>query len=789
VKRNREVFPLIDKIISHYKIIERLGQGGMGEVYRAEDTKLKRYVALKFLPPDLTRDPEAKARFIQEAQAASALEHNNICNVHEIGETDEGQLFIVMACYGGETLKKKIERGPLKIEEAIDIAIQVAQGLIEAHNHGIVHRDIKPANIMVTDQGIAKIVDFGLAKLGGQTKLTKARRTLGTVAYMSPEQATGEEVDHRTDIWSLGVVLYAMLTGQVPFKGDYEHAVVYSILNEKAEPVTGLRAGVPMELELIINKALAKKPEERYQHVDDMIIDLKSISGKIETCISQETTKTIAPKKTPIYRYAVLALLLVLVIIMGVYLWLESNERIDSIAVLPINNLSGDPEKEHFVDGITEALIAELGKIKALRVIGRTSVMQYKNTKKPIPKIANELGVKAVFESSMMLSGEKVRIIAKLIEAEPERQIWSQTFNRNLKDIFALYSDVARTIADQIKVTVTSKEERLLQKNIIINPEAYNAYLLGRHYYNKGLEPDLKKAIEYFERAIKIDSTYSRGYSGIALAYSILGGYHILEPIHCWQKMQDATEKALLFDNELAEAHNTSAMVKVFYKYDWQGAEIEFKRAIELNPNNPDIRSSYGHYLIAMLRFPEALIQFKYGLKLDPFSMVMGQNYVWCLHYSGQTEKAIMIAENAIAQDSVQVNPLWYWVLAHFRSYQGKYERAVELTQTQIKLMGDDKSDEIAFLGDLYAQMGLKKEVQKVLEELNELSDKGKFISPIARANIYLNLGDIDKTMELFEEGYNIRDGWMPWIIAAPKYNLIRNDPRYISLIKKMGFK
>ncbi|MBL7135126.1 MAG: protein kinase, partial [Candidatus Marinimicrobia bacterium] len=421
---------MIGKTISHYKILEKLGEGGMGVVYKAEDTKLKRTVALKFLPPELTRDEEAKERFVHEAQAASALEHNNICNIHEIDETDDRQTFIVMACYEGETLKHKIERGPFKLEESIDITIQIAEGLAKAHEQGIVHRDIKSANLYMTKDDVVKILDFGLAKLRGQTKLTKEGTTLGTAAYMSPEQTRGEDVDHRTDIWSLGVVLYEMLTGQLPFKGEYEQAVIYSILNEDPEPVKALRTGIPMELERILNKALLKNAGERYQLVDKMLDNMRWLQKSLEIgIIEQRLTKIISP-----YRYR--------------------------IAVLPLTNIGPNPEDEYFADGMTEELISTLSKINELRVIARTSIMQYKNIAKSVAEIGRELKVGNVLEGSIRKAADKLRITVQLIDSQSQEYLWSQDYDREFKDIFTIQSDIAHRVADALRVQLMGGEQK-----------------------------------------------------------------------------------------------------------------------------------------------------------------------------------------------------------------------------------------------------------------------------------------------------------------------------------------
>jgi serine/threonine protein kinase len=423
---------MIGKVVSHYKILEKLGEGGMGVVYKAEDTRLKRTVALKFLPTALTTDREAKERFIHEAQAASSLQHNNICNVHDIDETPEDQLFIVMDLYDGETLKKKIERSPRKIEEAIGITIQVAQGLARAHEHGIVHRDIKPANVMITSDGVAKIVDFGLAKLSGRTMLTKTGSTLGTAAYMSPEQARGESADQRTDIWSLGVILYEMLSGRRPFEAEYENALLYSILNAEPDHITGLRSGVPIALERIINKCLAKSPDRRYQHADELVVDLRSVHPTTTSVTTGALGSTVArgPWTRPRLILGVGALI---VVAFGAWFFFgrESREadqlRMKSIAVLPFNPFGRSFDDTVFADGIHDDILTQLSKISGLRVIARTSMVLYRDSKKTPRQIGDDLDVGYLLEGSTRRSGGKIRITAQLIRTADEGHAWSDT--------------------------------------------------------------------------------------------------------------------------------------------------------------------------------------------------------------------------------------------------------------------------------------------------------------------------------------------------------------------------
>ena len=433
---------MIDKTISHYKVLEKLGGGGMGIVYKAQDTKLDRFVALKFLPPNIGADDEEKKRFILEARAASSLEHNNICTVYEIGETQDGQIFIALAYYDGETLKKKIQKGPLKVTEALDITIQIAEGLAKAHGQGVVHRDIKPPNIMITNNNVVKVLDFGLAKLSGQSRITTAGTTLGTIAYMSPEQAAGDKVDHRTDIWSLGVVLYEMLTGEVPFKAEHERAIIYMIMNEETLPPSSLDRKIPHQIDSLFAKLLQKDQNKRHQNVEELIKELKTIKDEIET-------STIAAK-------------------------------VKAIAVLPFENISPDKENDYFSDGLTEELIINLSRLKNMRIISRTTSMQFKGTKKDIKTIGREIGARYIIEGSVRKAGDNLRIAAQLIDVENDSQLWAESFKGKLADIFDIQEKVSKDIVDALMLKLSPTEKVGLTKRATLNPEAFDYALRAR---------------------------------------------------------------------------------------------------------------------------------------------------------------------------------------------------------------------------------------------------------------------------------------------------------------------
>lgn len=741
---------MVGQRISHYKILEKLGEGGMGIVYKAEDTKLERTVALKFLSPEVIMAADAKERFFIEARAAAALNHSNIVTVYEIDEY-EGQIFMAMEYVEGEDLEQKIASGPIAIDEVVKIAIQTAEGLLEAHEKGIVHRDIKSANIMINERGRVKIMDFGLARLKGQTGLTRAGTTIGTLAYMSPEQCRGEIVDHRTDIWSLGVVLYEMVTGQLPFKGDYAHAVIYATMNEAHEPITAPRGEAVEKLRQVVDKALAKNRDHRYAHVNELLADLWSIEKRFKTKIIDVPSPT---------------------------------EPVPSIAVLPFADMSPEKDQEYFCNGMAEELINALAKIEGLRVASRTSAFQFKEDGYDINEVGRKLKVETVLEGSVRKAGNKLRITAQLIKAADGYHLWSEKFDRDTGDIFAVQDEISLAIVQHLKVTLFGDEKAKLVKRYTDNEEAYNLYLKGRYFWNRRHAGGMQKALECFQQAMESDPRYVLPYVGIADCFNILGFYGAVPAKTAFSKAKAAAGKALEIDDTLGEAHASLGWISTMYDWDWAAAEKEFKTSFALNPKYATAHEWYALFLAVSGRFDEAISEAEKAQSLDPLSLMINAAVGTIFWLARQDDNALEQFQKALEMDPDFQLALLYSGCAYGSS--GRYEEAIASLEKAARLPGGMIYSAGA-LGYVYAVSGQKEKALDLLSQIDVLMEKG-YAMLLQKAYIYTGLGEIDRVFEFLEKAYSERESQLTFCRSIPYLDTLHGDPRFDELLKKIGF-
>jgi len=776
------------------EILALLGAGGMGEVYRARDTRLERDVAVKVLPPGLLADEAARRRFRNEALALAKLNHANIGGVYEFDR--QGDLdFLVMEYVPGATLAERLTQGALPEKEVATLGTQIAAALEEAHEHGLVHRDLKPGNIMVTPKGQVKVLDFGLARLlrpmsqaaAKAETLSETQGLSGTLPYMAPEQLRGEPADARTDIHAAGAVLYEMATGQRPFSQAHGPQLIAAILNELPRPPRSLNPRVSLGLESAILKALDKEPENRYQSAKELGVDLRRLAAP--------TLLVVRPAARPrrVRRAALvtaLAAAFLLAILVGLNLggWRQrllgkaAGPRIQSIAVLPLENLTGDSAQEYFADGMTDALITDLARISSLRVISRTSAMRYKGARKTLAEIAQELNVDAFVEGSVVRSANRVRINAQLIQAAPERHLWANAYERDLTDVVALQGDVARAVATEIQIKLTPQEQARLAGPRQVNPEAYEAYLKGRYYWEKRNEAAINTAIEYFEQAIKVDPNFALAYAGLADAYNI-AGFGVVASMpraEAAARCKAAAVKALELDNSLAEAHTALALLKQVADRDWAGAEVEFRRALELNPGYANAYLWYSQFLRKMGRRDEDLAMTRRALQLDPISPIMLRNMGLALWRWGDIDQAIEQFRKALEIDPNRFNVLLALGWAH--TEKGMYAEATAELQKALTLSPGNTLAQGA-LAYVYAVTGRRAEAGKILNELKRLPKERGASYQIAL--IYVGLGRNEEALGWVEKA--VEDRSIVFWQFAKNWELdpLRKDPRFQELMRR----
>ena len=759
---------LIGQTVSHYKIIEELGSGGMGVVYKAEDTRLHRFVALKFLSDSLTEGSEALARFRREAQAASSINHPNICVVYDVGE-DDGRTFIAMECLQGMPLSR-MSGSPLALERFLDISIGVVDALEAAHARGIVHRDVKPANIFVTTRGDVKILDFGLAKImlpeevaGTQdTRLTAERLTtpgvpMGTLAYMSPEQVRGEELDTRSDLFSFGAVMYELATGRPAFSGSSAWSVGNAILTGSVPSALRSNPRMPAEVERIVNKALESDRALRYQSAIELRSDLQRLKREFG---SGRAFLAGAPVRRP-----------------------RIPKTLDSLAVLPFENASGDPENEYLSDGMTGTLINALATLPKLRVMAQATVFRFKGRKSD-PQIAGrELDVRAVLAGRVTKLGDAMVIATELVDVTTGAQLWGAQYHRKFGDIFAIQEEISNEIARQLQPRLTPKEKKRLVRRHTDDAEAYQLYLKGRHHWSRWTKEGFDRGIECFQCALEKDPSYALAYAGLADSYVLLGWNSLLPPKEAFRKDKTAAMKALQFDKDLPEAHASLAAVLWLYDWNWLEAQTEFKRSLQLAPTYPNVNHWFAEYLMTMGRFGDAITQIEHARTLDPLSLIINVANGWILYFARQYDEAIKQL-----QGSLELDPNYSvarWILGLVYRRLGRYEAAIAEGERAVALSGGSPLMRAA-LAQTYGMAGMTKEALEMLDSLTALAAQ-EYVAPYFFAGIHIGTLEKDLALEWLGKAYEENSHWLLYLHIDPGMDSLRGDPRFDKLLKHVG--
>ncbi len=786
---------LVGRSLSHYRVVEEIGAGGMGVVYQARDERLERDVAVKVLPPDTLTDGVARKRFRKEALSLSRLNHPNIGMVFDF-DSQDGVDFIVMELIPGITLGERLREGALPESEVAQIGEQLAEGLSAAHAQGVIHRDLKPANVRITPEGRVKLLDFGLAQAARQSSetvstesMTATGQVMGTVPYMSPEQLRGERVDARSDLFSLGSVLYEMATGLRPFPQESQPRVISAILSEAPPAPRRVRGELTPELERVVLKCLEKERERRYGSAAELATDLRRLAQPGAPAVR-------GPVSRALVRRVAIGLIAAAVVTAGAAILALDvgglrgklfrqavTSAVPSLAVLPLANLSGDASQEYFADGMTDEIITRLAQVRALKVISRTSAMQYKGTKKAPPQIAKELGVRMLVEGTVRRAGDRVRISAELIEAATQRSVWAETFERSLTDVFAVQSEIARAVVEQLRARLTPEERILIAATKRVDPEAHEEYLKGLYELNWYEEDAFQRARDHFQRAIQIDPGYALAHAGLGLTYTTYSSL-LLPPREAMPRARAEAQAALALDSTLAEAHGVLGYVMALYDWNWTKAEHELRRGVELYPSNAWAHQNLGYYLTVTSRFEEARREFDRALDLDPLSRYAATQTTWPLYEGRRYVEAVAQADRVLELDPAQ------WTARMVRGQAlvqlGRLDEAIDTMERAVQ--PDSNASALANLVYALARAKQTGRAHTVLSELERRASKG-FVASYAMAFAYAGLGDRDRVFAWLEKGLEDRSEDMVFLNVDPAWDSLRSDPRFKVILRRMGFK